>query len=51
MICKSCAWAAHKNEIGDTNTAKDLHESCKDCDCQHKLGTGWVKKTVRIPNT
>jgi hypothetical protein len=51
MICKSCAWGAHKNEIGDTHTAQELHAECKGCDCQHKTGSGWTKKKPHAPHT
>jgi len=45
MICDSCAWAGHKNKVGDTTTAKSLHEACKGCTCQHKIGKGWIKRS------
>lgn len=49
MICSSCAWAAERNRVSDIKTAKELHESCKGCVCQHKTGDGWVKK--KAPRT
>ena len=47
MICSSCSWAGFRNQIGDTKLAQELHENCKGCDRQHKIGIGWVKKKDR----
>jgi len=49
MICSPCAVGAELNRRGD-RYAKDSHDKCKGCDCQHKTGQGWVKYPVRIPN-
>lgn len=43
MICQSCQIAGERNQLGDTTIAKSLHEACKGCECQHKLGAGWHK--------
>lgn len=51
MICSSCAWAGFRNQIGDTKMAQNLHDECKGCTCQHKIGIwldktfGWVKRS------
>ena len=45
MICASCAWAGFRNQIGDTKMAQNLHDECKGCTCQHKIGRGWIKRS------
>lgn len=46
MICDKCTRAGDKNSRGYTREAELLHESCReDCNCQHKIGVGWCKKT------
>lgn len=48
MICEVCAIGAYLNSKGDV-AAVESHKLCKGCDCQHKLGTGWVKVIKKAP--
>jgi hypothetical protein len=50
VICAQCAVGAYLNSKGDP-AAKHSHELCKGCDCQHKLGSGWVKVIKKAPTT
>ena len=43
MICDKCTAAGMANKNGETYIAIGLHDQCKDCECQHKTGTGYFK--------
>jgi hypothetical protein len=32
-MCGSCAWEAHKRDIGQELLARELHDYCKGCEC------------------
>ena len=44
MICLTCREAARLNSQQMIKEAKKLHKKCKDCECQHKTGTGWFAR-------
>jgi hypothetical protein len=44
MICDSCCIAGELNSRGKVNDALDMHNGCKGCECQHKIGTGWFAR-------
>lgn len=44
MICTKCIAGGVANQIQETYMSISLHDQCTGCDCQHKTGTGWIKK-------
>lgn len=33
-LCASCGWEAHKRELGQELLARELHQYCKECECE-----------------
>ncbi len=49
MICQPCQTAGELNSQQKIKEATKLHKKCKDCECQHKTGTGWfVRKGEKV---
>ena len=52
IICLNCTKGGQENGAGHLKRASNWHDKCqeRDCVCQHKIGTGWVKsKDSKVP--
>ena len=48
MICDPCKTGAYFNSQHKTKDAKDFHNNCKGCECQHKTGVGWFARKGEV---